>query len=183
MPVRPSLRRGLMVLAALVAVPSVSAAVTAPVRVSKAEPSADDAFLDGLQGRWFMVGSLDGRPVHYRAEGRRVLQGGFLRVRLTDVAARPQYEADVFIGFDPKARDYIVHWLDRFAAAGARVVGKGEREGDQLVVIFPADEGDFRDTFTWHPLSRTWSLLIESEGINGEWSTFASFMLSRDSRR
>jgi len=97
-------------------------------------------------------------------------------------APRSRYEAEVFLGFDPKRRDYVVHWLDRFGAAGARVIAEGERAGDQLVVTFPADEGDFRDTFTWHPLSQTWSLLIESQGINGEWTTFASFILSRDSR-
>ncbi len=46
---------------------------------------------------------------------------------MIDASSPPQYEADVFIGFDTKAKDYIAHWLDNFGAPGARVVARGER--------------------------------------------------------
>jgi hypothetical protein len=48
---------------------------------------------------------------------------------------------------DSKANDFIAHWLDRFGAPGARVVARGERTGQQLIVVFPYAEGAFRDTF------------------------------------
>jgi hypothetical protein len=141
--------------------------------------SPDDAYLDALQGKWLMDGTLGGKPVHYLAVGQRVLKDGFLRLRMIDVGSPPQYEAELFIGFDPKAGDYIAHWLDQFGAAGARVVARGERQGQRLVLVFPYAEHAFRDTFTWQPASASWSLLLESQGADGSWSTFASYTLSR----
>jgi hypothetical protein len=41
-------------------------------------PSADDAYLDALQGDWETTGTLMGKPVTYHARGERVLQRGFL---------------------------------------------------------------------------------------------------------
>src|SRR5271168_1343174 len=99
--------------------------------------SADEMFLDALQGDWTMEGTLGGNPVHYRADGRRVLQGSFLKLHMIDIQSHPKYEAEVFIGFDAKANDFIAHWLDRFGAPGARVVARGKRKGQQLIVVFP----------------------------------------------
>ena len=138
--------------------------------------SAGDAYLDQLQGTWLMEGTVRGKPVRYTAEGRRVLQGGFLRLAMKGGDSKPAYEADVYIGFDAKANDYIVHWLDRFGAAGARVVAQGERQGERLVVTFPYVEGAFRDTFTWQPESKSWTLLLESKD-GDTWSNFASYTL------
>jgi hypothetical protein len=140
--------------------------------------SADEMFLDALQGNWTMAGTLGGKPVHYLADGKRVLQGGFLNLHMIDLQSPPKYEAEVFIGFDAKANDFVVHWLDRFGAAGARVVARGERKGQRLVVVFPYAEGAFRDTFSWQRASRSWSLLLESQSADGTWSTFATYTLT-----
>ena len=140
--------------------------------------SPDETFLTGLQGNWMMVGTLGGKSVLYRADGERVLQGGFLKLHMIDIDSPPQYEADAFLGFDPKAGDYIAHWLDRFGAPGARVIGQGKRNGEQLVISFPYADGAFRDTFTWRPATKSWALLLESQASNGAWSTFASYTLT-----
>jgi hypothetical protein len=84
---------------------------------------------------------------------------------MVDQGSPPKYEADLFVGFDPKAHDYIGHWLVRFGAAGARVVARGQRQGQQLVLLFPYAEGSFRDTFTWQPAAGSWSLLLESREV------------------
>jgi hypothetical protein len=152
----------------------VAAAAPAP----QTAKSADEAFLDALQGDWIMDGMFGDKPVHYRAEGRRVLQGAFLRLHMIDVESPPQYEAEVFIGFDAKAHDFIAHWLDDFGAAGARVVARGERQGEQLVLLFPYTEGAFRDTLSRQPASGSWSLLLESQSAGGAWSTFATYTLT-----
>jgi hypothetical protein len=144
--------------------------------------SADGAYLDALQGTWRMEGTLGGKPVRYFADGQRVLQGAFVRLHMTETQSNSPYEAEVYIGFDAKRRDYIAHWLDRFGAAGARVVARGARTGLNLVLVFPYAEGAFRDTFTWHPETNSWSLLLESQG-GGGWSTFASYSLTRDEHR
>jgi hypothetical protein len=161
------------------AVSLIGAFTHAPARCAPADSSPDEAYLDRLQGQWVMKGTVGSQPVRYRAEGRRILQGGFLSLHMRDVAAPPQYEASVFLGYDSKAKDYVAHWLDRFGAAGARVVATGHRDGDRLVLIFPYPEGAFRDTFSWHRDTATWTLLIESQSTDASWKTFASYKIVR----
>jgi hypothetical protein len=146
------------------------------VRAEEAR-SADNAYLDALQGDWDMTGTLRGKPVKYRARGERILQGGFLRLHMIDAADVPTYEADLFLGYDAHADDFIGHWLDRFGAAGARVVASGKRNAETLVIEFPYAEAAFRDTFVYDPNSRIWSLLIESQAPGGGWSNFAMYTL------
>ncbi|HEX2791707.1 MAG TPA: hypothetical protein VHN17_14855 [Steroidobacteraceae bacterium] len=153
---------------------------TLATRAADSTPSADEAYLDALQGKWVMQGTLLGKPVRYSADGQRVLRGGFLKLHMIDTGSPPQYEAEVFIGFDAQAGDYIAHWLDRFGAAGARVVASGKRQGERLVLDFPYADGAFRDTFIWQPVSGSWSLLLESQRSDGSWSTFASYTLTRN---
>jgi hypothetical protein len=143
------------------------------------EPSADNAYLDKLQGDWDMSGTLLGKPVRYHARGERVLQGGFLRLHMVDAADMPTYEADLFLGYDSHENDFIGHWLDRFGAPGARVVASGKRQGQTLIINFPYAKAAFKDTFVYDPKSRTWSLLIESQAPGGGWSNFAKYTLER----
>lgn len=140
-------------------------------------PPADEQFLDALVGKWDMRGTLRGKPVQYHAVGERVLQGGFVRLHMIDAAMPPRYEANLYLGFDAKAGDYVGHWLDRFGAAGARVVATGRRDRNVLVIVFPYAEGKFRDTFMWNAEAGTWSLHLESENKYGAWSTFAKYEL------
>lgn len=144
--------------------------------------SADNAYLDALRGDWDMTGTLLGKPVKYHARGQRVLHGGFLRLHMLDAADVPTYEADLFLGYDPHADDYIGHWLDRFGAAGARVVASGKRKGETLVIQFPYAEAAFKDTFVYDPNTDTWSLLIESQKPGGGWSQFATYTLVHPAR-
>ena len=150
-------------------------------RVARAQDArtTDNAYLDALQGDWDMTGTLLGKPVRYHARGERVLQGGFLRLHMIDATDAPTYEADLFLGYDAHADDYIGHWLDRFGAAGARVVASGKRQGQTLVIQFPYAEAAFKDTFVYDPNSRSWSLLIESQKPGGGWSNFAAYTLVR----
>ena len=153
-----------------------------PARAEDA-PAADNAYLDALQGDWDMTGMLLGKPVKYNARGERVLQGGFLRLHMIDAAEAPTYEADLFLGYDAHADDYIGHWLDRFGAAGARVVASGKRQGKTLVIQFPYAEAAFKDTFVYDSNSRSWSLLIESQKPGAGWTKFARYALVHPARR
>jgi Protein of unknown function (DUF1579) len=144
-----------------------------------AEPPADTRFLGALAGDWQMQGTVMGKPVRYRASGRWVLNGAWLELSMVDVARPPRYEAQLYLGYDGKAGDYIGHWLDRFGAAGARVVATGERHERTLVLNFPYADGDFRDTLTLAGDAQSATLLIEARKSDGTWSTFASYTLER----
>ena len=111
-----------------------------------------------------------------------MLADAWLRLALVDVGQPPAYVADLYLGCDEKAGDYIVHWLDQFGAAGARVVATGHRTGQTLVFSFPYEGAAFRDTLTLAADGATGSLLIEARQADGSWSTFASYAFTRDRR-
>ena len=111
-----------------------------------------------------------------------MLNGGWLEFSMRDVATPPAYEAHVYIGYDPGADDYIAHWLDKFGAAGARVLATGRLNERTLVLNFPYAAGAFRDTLTLGDAGRG-TLLIESQEKDGSWSTFARYEMKRLSPR
>jgi hypothetical protein len=153
------------------------AAATAPAAAPAATPS--DPFLAQLAGEWTLTGSVRGKPVHYHGSGRWLLRQGWLCLSLHDLSQAPGYQARVYFGHDSKADDYVVHWLDQFGAAGARVVGTGKRSGQTLVFTFLYPEGAFRDTLVLAAEGNSGSLLLESQDKDGGWSTFASYRMSR----
>jgi len=144
-----------------------------------AAPPARDPFLDTLAGHWLFTGTIHGKHVEYVGLGRWALGGGWLRLNLLDAGKPPAYEADIYLGYDPAAGDYVAHWLDRFGAAGARVVAAGHREGRRLTLDFPYESSAFRDTLTLAADGTSGTLLIQSKGADGNWSTFASYEFKR----
>lgn len=156
-------------------------AIVFPVTLRAAPPVATplDPFLAQLAGDWEQVGTLLGKPVHYRGEGRWVLKSGWLCLTLIDTGTPPKYAASVYFGVDARGGDYIAHWLDQFGGAGARVVATGHRDGQKLVLVFPYEEGAFRDTFSLATDGNSGSLLLESQARDASWSTFASYTLTK----
>jgi Protein of unknown function (DUF1579) len=165
--------------ALLAALGAAMSALTVSADTAAAATPPGDAFLTQLVGEWDMSGTVNGRPVRYRGEGRWVLKNSWLCLTMTDSASPPAYQASVFLGFDRRAGDYIAHWLDQLGAAGARVVASGKREGRTLVLLFPYSDGAFRDTLSLAANGASGSLLLESQQKDGHWSTFASYRLTR----
>jgi hypothetical protein len=158
---------------------ALTAGLAAAATAAAPTASPADHFLAQLAGRWDMTGTVSGKAVHHRGDGRWVLSGGWLCLSIVDTASPPAYVASVYLGFDRRQHDYIAHWLDQFGAAGARVVATGKREGQTLVLLFPYAEGAFRDTLTLAPDGASGTLLIESQAKDGGWATFASYRLAR----
>ncbi len=148
-------------------------------RAANSQRPARDPFLAQLAGRWQLRGTVLGKPVRYHGSAVWILNDGWLRLGLVDRAKPPAYQADVYLGFDAKAGDYIAHWLDQFGASGARVVATGYRDGRTLVLIFPYDGAPFRDTLTLSEDGESGQLLLESQNPDGAWSTFATYVMTR----
>jgi hypothetical protein len=170
--VPPRTARALLALALIWAVDLRAVSAAAP-------PEPHDPFLARLAGPWTLSGTVRGGPARYSAVGSWVLAGAWLEFAMSDVAMPPAYAARVFFGADAHDGSYVVHWLDRFGAAGARVVGTGRRDGDRLVFTFPYAESEFRDTLTLAAGARTGTLLLEARQPDGSWATFASYTLQR----
>ncbi len=161
----------------ILAVPLVAAPFVLAANATSFAPPPDESFLDQLVGTWDMDGRMGDKPVHYIAIGERVMNNGWIDFHMQDRnEGASAYEAHVFLSADDAKHDFIAHWLDRFGAAGARVVGTGTREGHVLHLIFPYAEGAFRNTWTLDPAKDEWTLLIEAQAGNG-WRQFASYQL------
>ena len=134
--------------------------------------------LGHLEGTWTMTGHVMQKPVKYEAVGRWVLNGQFLSLHMIDAVHPPEYEAEVSIGVDSAHGEFVAHWLDSFGGAGARVVGLGPLSGDTVRIVYPYDEGKFRNVFTIDPENDGWTLVVESEH-DGRWSVFAQYRAAR----
>lgn len=169
------LRRGFLV--GLLGAASCARAPSAAAPPAYQPQSEDDAFLDHLAGDWAMQGAVQDRAVRYRARGERVLGGPWFAFHMIDENTPAQYEASVFISVDPKAHDYVVHWLDSFGGGGARIAGRGYRQAEALRFEFPYADDPVRNV--WTRSDDNWSLLIESQQPNGLWTTFAHYDIRR----
>lgn len=130
-----------------------------------------------------MQGTFGDKSIKYDAVGKRVMGGAWLQIHIVDAAKPPQYQADVFLGYDDEAGDFIVHWLDRVGAKGARVVATGHRDGERLVIVFPYAAGTLRDTFLRDRSSDAWNVLVESQGKDGAWSPFGNIQLTHPAKQ
>jgi hypothetical protein len=151
----------------------------APATTLAGAPSPDDLYLDDLRGPWIMQGTFGDKAFKYDAVGKRVLSSTWLQIHIVDAANPPKYQAVVFLGYDHEAGIFIVHWIDTWGAAGARVVATGHRDGERLVIVFPYAAGTLRDTFQRDRSSRIWTVLVESQEKDGTWSAFGNFRLTR----
>ena len=135
--------------------------------------------LGHLTGSWTMTGHVMNEPVQYHAKAEWVLQGQFISLHMIDTTSPPGYEAEVFIGLDSAKSEFVAHWLDSFGGTGARVVGTGPRSSSHVEIVYPYEEGRFRNLFTYDAPNDLWSLVIESEGKDGTWSVFARYDVRR----
>jgi hypothetical protein len=155
---------------------SILIALAAATGLAQAPPRT---LLNRLEGSWFMTGSVLQKPVQYTAEGSWVLLNQFFCLHMKDTALPPRYEADVYIGLDSAKNQYVAHWLDSFGGTGSRVVGLGPVSGDVIEIIYPYDEGRFRNRFRYDVHQNEWTFVIESENADGRWSLFAQYTMTR----
>lgn len=153
----------------------VAAAALCAARLHAQAPAARaaDALLDRLVGEWRMTGQVQGEPVTYAVTATRELGGGFVVLRLKDVAVPPQYEAHVYVGVDTAGTRVIAHWMDGFGAGASIPHGVGAVRGDTLVLTFAYASGDFRDTFTYDRATDAWHMRFESADRTRGWTLFA----------
>lgn len=148
-----------------------------------------DGLLDMLVGNWRVTGKIMNRPIQQRAEVDWVLNHQFVRVHFSDVMHRDEtysgpswrYDALVFIGFDNMSERYVAHWLDNFGGRYSETLGYGTRkDNDSILFVFEYPDGPLRNTFAWHPASKTWTITIVQKDNNATWTNFAEEALERD---
>lgn len=163
---------------------SVLALVVSAVLFALAQqPSANDALLDAMTGKWVLTGTVRGKPTTHDVEADWVLNHQFVRLhevsREKTAAGAPQYDAWIFVGWDDTQKLYIIHWLDVYGG-GYSGRGKGKRDGNSIPFLFhyENDNTDFQNTFVWDEKAKTWQWNMD--GVrDGKLSPFARLTLKR----
>jgi hypothetical protein len=135
--------------------------------------------LASLDGNWMMVGDVLGKRVMYRLTVQPVLGRAFTELHMRDVQKPPQYEARVFVGYDKKSDQVIVHWLDVFGANGSIPHGTGGITDNTVEFTIPYQQGPFRDTLRFDPTTGKWRFTIEAPDGSGGWKHFAAYDIER----
>ena len=85
--------------------------------------------------------------------------------REKDSTGKPQYEAMIYVVWDPKASEYAWLWLDTtgislFSADG---VGHAKPEPDRIPFVFKDPTGGVYNTFSYDRAKDEWSWTIDNE--------------------
>jgi hypothetical protein len=88
----------------------------------------------------------------------------------------PQYEAEVFLGWDAGKEQYVVHWMDVYGG-GFSLTGSGKRDGNSIPIVFATGDDRFHTTFSFDEKSKTWSWTMDSEQ-KGKLSPFARLVMT-----
>jgi hypothetical protein len=167
--------RGLMASAALAVL------LGCPQAASSQEARTNDPLLDALTGQWVLRGEIRGAPTTHDVDVSWVLNHRFLRLhersRETTQEGEPQYEADVYIGWDSAGDRYIVRWMDVYGG-GFSLTGYGLRNGSAIPFVFASGEDGFRTTFAFDDGSGLWNVTMDSEH-GGQLRPFARLSMTR----
>jgi len=163
-------------------------AATALVAASSAHAQSTgsiDPLLDHMIGRWVLRGQIAGRATTHDVTCRWVLGNEYVemheRSRERTAGGSPAYEAIVYIGRDPRSREYAVMWLDNtaygaFAPAG---VGHAHAAGDSIPFLFRySDTASFHTTFLYDRARDSWQWHMDNDE-SGTRKPFARVTLSR----
>jgi hypothetical protein len=120
-----------------------------------------DPLLDHLSGSWVLTGTIANQQTTHDVTAAWILQNTYLRLsevsREMDKAGKPQYEAEVLLGYDPAKRRYVCFWYDITGVAGPRSGGVAKRQGDTLPFVFKSPDSDFRNTMAYDAKTGSWS--------------------------
>jgi hypothetical protein len=142
--------------------------------VAAPPPPLKDPFLDNFVGDWNVARKMgNGRATETTVRGEWVLKHQFVQLHYGAGEAAPEYEALVFIGFDPAGKNYVCHWVDIFGGQYSGV-GRGKIDPSLLGIEFRFDfkDGPLTNNFTFDPQAKSWTSLIRQEE-SGQWKTFA----------
>jgi hypothetical protein len=134
--------------------------------VSAQQPTLRDGLLDAMTGTWILRGDIRSKPTTHDVEVAWVLNHQFLRIhevsREKTRDGRPEYEAEVLLGWDAARRQYVAHWMDVFGG-GFSVTGYGGGTAAAIPLIFGSESGAFHTTFAFDERSNSWQWTMDAE--------------------
>jgi hypothetical protein len=148
------------------------------------QPTFTDSLLDRFVGRWVLTGTIAGKTTTHDVTAEWVLGHQYLRFheasRETDAAGQPQYQDDVYIGWDGQARRYCLVWLDVYGSVTPQSLGTATRSGDALPFVFHDEHGaeNFHTTFAYDRAADRWNWVMDNVR-DGQPRPFARLTMTR----
>lgn len=148
--------------------------------------SLNDSLLESLVGTWVLRGDIAGKPVTHAVNVQWVLGHEYIQIHETSqsktAAGAPQYEAIVYIGWDPDLKKYACLWLDTTGGTGLAgwALGHADANASKLVFLFSDKNGDpsLQNTFAYDRRTNTWRWKIDNLD-KGRLRPFADVKLTR----
>ena len=137
-----------------------------------------DALLEKLEGSWKATGTIGGDPVTYTITGSWELKHQFFVLSFNDTAAKPQYNARVYIGYNCEQKKYVVHWLDTFGGPFSETLGYGIKKDNDIEFSFNYPEGQFINKFSYDPATGSWRSHSTAQTEQG-WITFGDIQFKK----
>ena len=148
------------------------------------QPTFQDALLDRLVGHWVLEGTIAGKKTTHDVSAEWVLNHQFVLVREVsrekDAKGQPEYQANVYLGWDEKAAEHLCIWLDVWGGFSPETVGRAKRAGDVLAYVFKDKDGrpSFHTTFAYDRTADAWTWQMDNDD-KGVLKPFARMKLAR----
>jgi hypothetical protein len=148
------------------------------------QPTLKDPLLDEMTGKWVLSGQIRGKQTIHDVDVDWALNHQYVHIHETsrdkNGDGHPQYEAEVFLGWDASKEQYVVHWMDVYGG-GFSLTGFGKRDGSSIPIVFATGDDRFHTTFSFDEKNRTWRWTMDSDH-QGKVTPFARLvMTSRNS--
>ena len=144
-----------------------------------------DSLLEHLIGTWVLEGPMAGHQVIHDVTFAWVLGHEYVELhevsRKRTATGEPEYEAIVYIVWDPRTRQYACLWLDNTAAGPFEPGGVGHAVAgdDSIPFVFRVSDTDgFRNTFVYDRRTDSWQWHMDNDSA-GVLLPFARVTLTR----
>jgi hypothetical protein len=146
------------------------------------QPALHDPLLDHMSGTWVLTGSVGAKPTTQDVTVDWVIEHRYLRIHEVSreglPSGEPQYEATVYIGWNPAAAQYGIVWLDVYGGLAPISLGSATRSGNELPFLFKDADSAFHTTFEYLPATDTWTWRLDNDK-DGKPIPFARFSMTR----
>jgi hypothetical protein len=132
--------------------------------------TAADPMLDHLAGQWVLSGEFGGKKATHDVDAEWFLGREYMRLheasRDRTADGRPDYEAVVLLGLNPRSGEHSCLWLDSTGAGGLAgdAIGHGKATGGTIPFLFKFASGArFHTTFIYASETDTWQWIMDDE--------------------
>jgi hypothetical protein len=137
-----------------------------------------------MTGSWLLQGKIAGQDIVHDIEVSWVLAHQYILIRETshekNADGQPSYKANVYVGWDQAASEYVCIWLDIFGGVTPQSIGRSKPLANEIPFIFrdSSNADNFHTTFIYSKDTDTWQWLMYNVD-KGQLQPFADVKLTR----